>query len=493
VIRTDQPRFAWYGAGSAALTVSSLLALTINRYGYHRDELYFRMLKPAWGYVDQPPLTPLIARASIAVFGDTIAGFRIPAVMFIAAAILLAAAVTRELGGDGIGQTVSAWAFGFAALPLTTGHLLVTSTVDFALWTAVLWCVARAMLREQSRMWLIAGALVGVSLYNKLLIVVLLLGLAIGFAVAGPRGVFRERYLWAGIALALVIGSPNLIYQATHDFPQVTMAGALSDNNAGEVRAQLIPYQFLLIGPALAAFWIAGLVALLRRPQWRPLRGFAVAYFAALTITFVGGGQIYYAFGLQAFLLAAGAIVVVDWVRRGGVARRAWAGAAMVLHVITGALIALPLVPLGKVGGSPMVALNPTIGDTVGWPQYVRAVAGVYRGLTPQDQAKAVVFTGNYGEAGAIDRFGPDYGLPAAYSAQNELYFQGPPPADKAVVIAWTQNFAETSARFVDCQQRAVLDNGFGVDNEEQGSVIAICKLPAGGWATLWPNLQHYD
>jgi hypothetical protein len=180
--------------------------------------------------------------------------------------------------------------------------------------------------------------------------------------------VLRSRWLWAGVGLALIIGAPNLVYQATHGFPQVTMAGALSDNNAGEVRAQLLPFQALSIGPTLLPVWIAGLVALLRRPQWRPIRAVAAAYFAALVLTFLGGAQMYYAFGLQAFLLAAGWVPTVDWMARGRWHRPA-VYAALAVNAVVNAVIALPLLPVTSVGGSPVLALNQTIGDQIGWPE----------------------------------------------------------------------------------------------------------------------------
>jgi hypothetical protein len=120
-------------------------------------------------------------------------------------------------------------------------------------------------------------------------------------------------------------------------------------------------------------------------------------------------------------------------------------------------------------------------------------VAAVYGSLPPEQQQRSVIVTGNYGEAGAIDRYGPAHGLPPVYSAHNQLYYYGPPRPERTVVIAWTQNVARTQRLFTECEVRARLDNGFGVDNEEQGSAIMVCQLPAEGWAAIWPELQHYD
>src|SRR5690349_1750819 len=125
---------AWWPIGSAVVTAVVALLATASRYGYHRDELYFLMLKPAWGYVDQPPLTPLLARGASALFGDTLWGMRVPAVLAVAVATVIVALTTRELGGGALAQGLSAWGYVFGGLPLVMGHVMVTATVDFALW-----------------------------------------------------------------------------------------------------------------------------------------------------------------------------------------------------------------------------------------------------------------------------------------------------------------------------------------------------------------------
>ncbi len=297
------------------------------------------------------------------------------------------------------------------------GHYFVTSTIDLTLWAAALLTVTRALLRD-ARWWLAAGAVLGVAADNKLLVAILVISLAAGILALGPRSVLRSRHLWAGVVIALVLAAPTLIYQATHHFPQLTMARALHDNNAGDVRAQLIPYQVLLIGPPLFVVVVIGFVALLRRPAWRPVRGLALAAVVALAVTFVAGGQIYYAFGLLAFLLAAG------WATDRG---PTWLlVAAIALNGAVNAFIALPLLPLSHV--SVQAALNPTIGDQVGWPTYVATLRAAYERIPAGERRQVVVFTGNYGEAGAVARYGRD--LPPVFSGQNELYFEGPPPQE---------------------------------------------------------------
>src|SRR5206468_3805398 len=172
-------------------------------YGYHRDELYFRLLRPSWGYVDQPPLTPLLARAFSAALADATWAIRLPATLATVTSILLVALVAREFGGSHGAQGLAAWGYGFAATPLIMGHALLTSTIDLPVWPAVVLFIARAVLRQRPAWWIAAGAVVGASTYNKLLVAVLIVALAAGIAMVGPRSILRSRWVLGGVVIAL--------------------------------------------------------------------------------------------------------------------------------------------------------------------------------------------------------------------------------------------------------------------------------------------------
>jgi hypothetical protein len=321
--------------------------------------------------------------------------------------------------------------------------------------------------------------------------VLLLVSMAGGLLAVGPRSVLRSRWLWGGVGLALVLAAPIVIYQATHDWPQVTMAGALTENNGDENRVLLIPFQLLLLGAGLVWFCYVGFRELWRRPEWRAVRALAIAYPIAVGITLVAGGAVYYPLGLLAFLFAAGCVPTGRALARPGA--RSGVALAVGLNTMLSVVIALPVLPVDVLGRTPIPEMNQVARDSVGWPEYVKTVADVYRGLSIEDQSRAVLYTSNYGEAGALDRYGPDYVLPAVYSGHNELWYAGPPPDSATVVVAWTQNVAGLSRFFASCEAKAEMDNGVGVDNEEQGSMVAVCREPRGGWSAVWPQLQHYD
>jgi hypothetical protein len=490
------PRYAWLPVGLVAVTTVTLLLVTSGRYGYHRDELYFRLIgaHPSWGYVDQPPFTPLVSRLSILLFGDNLLAVRLPAILATGALVFLVALVAREIGGTATGQTLAALGVP-SAFPLAGGHVLLTVSFDVPVWVLVSLFVIRALRRAEPNWWLAAGATVGLALYNKHLVLLLLVGLAAGLLAVGPRRALLEPRLWLGLGLAVVIGLPNLLYQVLNGFPQLQMADALARDKGGDARPMLLPGQALLLGPPLVAIWVTGIVAVLRRPAWRPLRAFPVAYGVILVLLAVLAGQFYYVAGLLLVLFAFGAVATADWLRR---ARwRAWAtGALVAVNVAVSAVIVLPLLPETVLGRTPIPGINQTAADQVGWPRYVAQVAAVYRSLPESQRSAAVLLTGNYGEAGALDRFRAEFGLPVAYSGQNELYhLRRPPESATTAVVVLQGERAEPflAGLFDDCRVAGTLDNGVGVDNEEQGTPIRVCTGPKDDWAALWPRWQHFD
>ncbi|MET9023204.1 glycosyltransferase family 39 protein [Actinopolymorpha sp. NPDC004070] len=482
-----------------AAVVAALLVATSNRYGYHRDELYFRLLgqHPAWGYVDQPPATPLLAGLTRALFGDHLWALRLPSALAVAGAAILTALLVREWGGGRAAQVLGALGV-VAVFPLAGGHVLATATLDLVLQAAVLLCVARALLRDP-RWWLAAGAVVGAGLYVKYLVVLTLLAVGVGLLLAGPRRVLASRWLWAGVLLALVVGAPNLVYQATHHWPQLTMAGAIERNKGAGSRVSFLPLQLVMLGLFMVPVWVAGLVRLLREPGLRPVRAMAVAYPAACVLVLVLGGQPYYTLGLILALYAAGCAPVVRWMARGQrvgrvgrIGRVAAFTTALVLNVAMSVLVALPLLPVRVLAATHLADANQVVADQIGWPEYVRQIADVYRGLPAADASRAVIVTANYGEAGALDRFGT--GLPPVHSAHNALWFLGRPAEDRTVVIL--VGFADAGPRlawFGSCRVAARLDNGVGIPNEEQSNDVKVCHDPVRPWSQLWPDLRHYD
>ncbi len=342
------------------------------------------------------------------------------------------------------------------------------------------WLVIRAELRDRPRLWLVAGVVAGLAAYVKLLIAVLLVGIVVGLLVVGPRSRLRSPYVLGGGALAVLVTLPNLVYQATHDLPQLRMGAALSDHNAGEVRWFMWVFLVIVLGPPLVWVWGRGVVELWRRPDWRPVRFLVPAFVVVLLFTFVGGSQPHYPTFLLIVLFAAGCAAGV---------RLAWPW--LVLNTAVGAVVSLPLLPLSVLGSTPVPDINLLAADSVGWPEYVDQVEAAYASLPPVERPGAVVVASNYGEAGALVRLGDD--LPAVYSGHNTLGEGPAPPESVTTVVFVGGQVDDVRDGFGTCEVVDRLDNGVDVDNEEQGEPVSVCRDRTRSWSMIWADLKHLD
>jgi Dolichyl-phosphate-mannose-protein mannosyltransferase len=471
--------------------VAVILVAFASGYGYHRDELYFIAAGEhlAWGYADQGPLTPLIARAMTEIAPESLTVLRIPSALSAGLTVLVCGLIARELGGRQRAQWIAAACAAVAVLVLFTGHTLSTSTFDLLAWTAVTWLAVRAVRTGDDRLWLAAGVVLGLGLLNKPLPAFLALGLLAGVAIAGPRHLLRNPYVWGGAAIALVLWSPWLIWQADNGWPQIDVSESIAEggSTSSEPWWAIVPFQPLLFGPLLAPVWIAGLIALFRDRALRDLRFLAWAWVILAIVFMASGGKPYYLAGLTPVLLGAGAVAVDRWLDRGQAgARRALLVGAIALSAVVTAVISLPILP--EEDADPVFEVNEDVAETIGWPELAETVAGVARDLPDPD--RAVVLTVNYGEAGAIDRFGPELGAPPAYSGHNAYWDWGPPPDDAAPVIAVGLRPGELDRDLRGCSLAAEIDNGNGVDNDEQGAPVVVCERPRRPWPELWPGFR---
>jgi hypothetical protein len=486
-VRHQREPVSWGVVLPAALAQVVLLTAGSGGYGYHRDELYYRLLPPAWGYVDQPPLTPLLARLTTHLT-DQLWMLRVPATLSAAVSVVLLALVVRELGGGRGAQALAAWGYAFSAFPLALGHVLLTSTVDLSLLLVVVLGMVRAAAGDH-RAWLWSGAAVGATTYNRLLVAVVVAGLVAGVVLLGPRCELFTRHALAGAAIGLVLSSPNLLYQATSGWPQAQMGAALSANNAADIRPQVLPLLLVMLGPPLVVVWVVGIGWLLRRER-RDRFGFLVVGFAVLlAFTLASGAQPHYPVHLLSVAYAAGCVPVARWLRE----RRVWRAVAVALLAVNAAVsvvLALPVVPVGRLGATPLPDTSPLVADQVGWPRYVAQVAAAYHQAPEHPTA---VVASNYGEAGAVARFGGRLGLPTPVSGQNALGAVGRPPDSADVVLVVGYQYADIRGLFASCRVLARLDNGIGVDNEEQGAPVAVCRQPVAQWSRLWPRFHHLD
>ena len=464
-----------------ALLVSAVLGLlllvTSGRYGYHRDELYFleagRHL--AAGYPDQPPLVPAIARAMSEIAPHSLVLLRLPSTLAAMAVVLLAGAMARRLGAGSGGQLLAAAATAVCGFTLGMGHLLSTATFGLLGWTLLSYLVLRLVQGDDSRRWLLAGVVAGLTLMANVLVAFLVLALVASLLAVGPRALLRSPWPWIGAAVALVLALPYLIWQANHGWPQLDVADAIAAGESGSSSSRLafVPTLMLQVGPWLVPVWVWGLARLWRD---RELRCFAVSFALLLVVFVLAAGKPYYLAGLFPLLFAAGAQPLLDRVRR-------WIAAALLVLSLPALVFTLPLLPVS--GVDLVINVNYDAGETIGWPQFTRQIAHAHADLPPGTP----IVTSNYGQAGAIDRFGPGLGLPEAYSGHNGYAAWGQPPgAVPALVVGGDPVLLDGMC--ADLRTLGTVSSPSDVDNDEDGTRLSYC-VPVQEWRRLWPELTR--
>jgi 4-amino-4-deoxy-L-arabinose transferase-like glycosyltransferase len=488
------PDFAAGPVIVAALLLAVLLIVFSGRYGYHRDELYFLACgrRLTWGYPDQPPLVPVIARLMSDLAPASLMVLRLPSAVASAALVVLTGLIAREFGAERTAQALAAFCIAVAPLVTGAGHLLSTTTFDLPAWALASWLIVRVLRAGNDRLWPAIGFVTGAGLLDSDLIAFLLLAVVVALAVTGPRHPFGSPWLYAGGAIALAMWAPYLAWQASYGWPELAIARSIASGGSGTSapRWELLPYQLVLAGVWLSPVWAAGLVRLLRGGALRWCRALGVACIVLAAVFTVTGGKPYYLGGMFPVLLAAGAQPAIDWIRRGRARLRTGLVTAAVILTLTAIPVTLPAVPVTDVHSTPVVALNYDAGETIGWPAYVRQISAVYRSLPAAQRSTAIVLASNYGEAGAVDHFGRVYGLPAAYGVQNAYWYWGPPPAVATAAVAVGFDQQTLAPVCGGLRLAARLNNHLGVHDDEQGAPVWVCSVLRHSWTVIWPSLR---
>jgi hypothetical protein len=482
------PAVRWPALVTAGGVVTALLLVLAPRHGYYLDELYFRVAGRHldWGYEDQPPLVALLAAVQTALFGDTVTALRVVPAVLAGAGVVVAGLIARELGGGGAAQLVAAAAAGGAMSSLAAGHTLHPTAVDHLVWLTVCWLLIRLIRTGNSRLWLAIGVVVGIGMQSKNLVVLLVLGLLGGLLCTGQRALLRDRFLVFGVLIGLAIAAPALLWQATHGWPQFTVAGELSGSPDVNTAISFLIGQFLFGGLLLAPVWIGGLVALLRRPDWRPYRAIGLAYLLIVVALLALGGFPRYNEGILVALVAIGAVPAVRWARTR--LKQTVLVVAVVANAALNAIVVLPILPVQSYLDNPVLAgLGGEVqtGQT-GAEELAEQVGAVYRELAEADRQKTIIYGHDYSQAGAVDRYGA--GLPRAYSGNNSYAGFGVPGDDKTLVIAIGVDKATFSGLFTSCEVRGKLT--FALPNINQDKEILVCGGPKEAWSAIWRKLH---
>jgi 4-amino-4-deoxy-L-arabinose transferase-like glycosyltransferase len=495
----------------AALATFVLHLAANPHYGFFRDELYFIIcgFHPAWGYVDQPPLVPLLAAGS-QLFGHSLFLLRALPAAFAAGGVYVTCLIVGELGGGLFAAALASVAFFAAPVLLAFGQKAGPDMVGMWLWPLAALYVLRIVKGADPRWWLAAGASIGVALESKYSAIFFALALVAGLLLTPQRRVLFSRWFLGGIVVAIGIAMPNFVWQALHGFPMwELLRNGANGKNTVTPPVLFLFQQLILTNLFLAPIWIVGLIWLF----WnRAARFLGWAYVLLIAMMIALHAKHYYPADVYPILMAAGAVVLEGWTRR-LVAIRALLVAGAVAAALFLAPITLPVLSeertldyaafVSQVLHIKKTALQTErfrtsplpedFADMHGWPELVATVATIYAGLPPVQRAQAAIVTSNYGEAAAIDFFGGRYGLPPALSGHNNYWLWGTHGYSGNAVIDVNGDCGRTDFPGLFRSTRLVTrSNPPWVISYEQNIPISLCEGITQPLTTLWPKLRHY-
>jgi hypothetical protein len=486
---------------TVAIAVMLVHIATNGRYGFHRDELQVLddARHMAWGFVAYPPMTPFLERIGLILFGTSLVGLRLFSVFAQAALMVITGLIARELGASRLAQIVAALAVAVSPLFMFEATEFQYSSFDQLWWVLIAYFLIRLLKSENPRWWVPIGIVVGLGMETKYTMCFYVVGILGALLLTPPRRYLKSRWLWYGVALSVLIFLPNLIWQIRHDFVSVHFLQHIHKRDVGEGRANGYWRDQFWINTnlLLAPLWIAGLAYFVAFRDGKRYRLLAWLYVIPVLLLFVMKGRGYYAGAVYPMLLAAGSVL---WDRLLRWSRVAW---AVVIEVVTFAALAVGawgagrvVLPIEPVDSPKNVAIrdNGDLREEIGWRELVAEVARIRDSLTPEQRAHFAIITGNYGETGAVDLYGPRYGLPQAISGTNTAWYRGygDPPPQTLIVLGQSREDADDM--FQSCRLAGHDGNRYGIKNEESTDHpdIFVCGPPRQPWPEFWKHFHFF-
>ncbi|MEV4124474.1 glycosyltransferase family 39 protein [Nocardia sp. NPDC049707] len=494
-----RPALAVVGVGAVAAMALAVLLFSASRYDYFGDELYFLAAgrRPSFGYADQGPVVPMLARLMDTIAPGNFFVLRLPVVALTVLGVVLCAVIARELGGGRIAQIFAAIAYATSPFLLLQGKMLTTNAVDTVLWVIITWLVVRWVRTRRDRLLLCAALVTAVDMQVKWLIPFFWISIAVGSLIFGPRELVRRPLLWLGAAIVVAATIPSLIWQARHDWPQLAMGKVIiGEQDILGGRLAFIPLAVQLAGYFGAVLLMYGVWALLCHTSLRPYRFLGATLLILVAIFLVIGGRVYYMAGMYGVVLAAGAVGIGELAGLLDPAPRRWvtgAGAALAA-VATGILLwSTPWRDAAQVQppvSTSEAAINIGVYGEFGWPELISGVTKAYDSLTPAERAGAIIVTNTYWQASALDQF-ERANLPPIYSPSRGFGYFGTPPDTASAVVAVGVDDDFLHWDFDNCAPVAKVDSRIGYPGNTQDVTVWTCTGLRHPWSEVWPTWMH--
>jgi 4-amino-4-deoxy-L-arabinose transferase-like glycosyltransferase len=470
------------------LTLVSLLAA--QQYGFHRDELASldNGLHMDWGFVEYPPFTPFMARLSILLFGPSLVGLRFMASLAVTLAMLLTGLMVVELGGSRRSQWVAALSVGIAPIVLFTAHFFSYQTFDYLWWVLAAYLLIRLINTGNPQWWLAIGAVLGLGMMTKYTIGFLAIGIVTGVLFTPARKFLKSPWLCAGAGLSFLIFLPNVIWQVQHNFISFQFLAFIHNRDIaiGRTGAYLTSQLYICTNIATIFLWIAGLRYYWFHPEGKRYRCLGWLFVAPFILFLVFQGRYYYLAPAYPMLIAAGTLLSNT--------RSKGLYGSLVIGALASMAITFPLAPVNSGWWKVAISMSGELREEVGWHELVKTAADIRDTLPARELSQVGILAGNYGEAAAINLYGPQYALPPAISGTDSYWLRGygDHPPQTMIVLGMSQK--EVEKLFESCTLAGHSSNRFGIENEEvtRHADIFVCRRLRQPWPEFWKSFLHF-
>ncbi len=478
-----------------------------HRYGYFVDELYYLACSDHldWGYVDQPPLVAVILKLSRALFGDSLQGIRFLPAVAGAALVLLTGAITRELGGDRFAQGLAALCTLLAPGILALDAFYSMNSFEPLFWMGFAYLLIRIIKTGNQKLWIWIGVLCGFGLQNKYSMLIFGAGIVTGLVLTSERQAFRHKWIWIGGAIAGLLFLPNVLWNIQHHFPFLELQANIR-RSGRNVDLNLISFwgqEALSMLPFTVPVWLAGLWYFFSSTG-KPFRALGWAWLFTATVIVVGNPRIYYLFPAFPLLFAAGSVQWELWTDQVRWPRTVGVALVLTLGVIL-APLAVPVLPVEtyirysnalhlappRIENNRLGPLPQLYADQFGWDEMAAVVGQIYNRLPPDIRAKTAILGQNYGQAGAIDFFGPKYGLPKAISPHQNYFLWGIRDYTGESMIILDDRQSVLEGLFDHVEKAGHVDHPYSMPYEHFD--VFYCRGLKKPLQELWPHIKKWN
>lgn len=422
--------------------VISLITQAFFAYGIFRDELYYLASTNRLdiGYVDHPPLSIWILAFWKFIAGDSFIAIRFIPSLVSSATIFLIGLFTYRLGGERSSVIISTLTFMLAPIFLGMNTIYSMNSFDFIFWISSSYIFLRIIQTGNKNLWYVLGIVLGFGLMNKTSMLWLCAGIFIGMIFTPLRTELKTKHPYIAASIALLLFSPYIIWNVTHDFAHLEfMRNALIFRYNELTPISFVVDQIIIFTPPSILMWFPGLIFYFASKEGKQFRAVGFIWLTTFIILLINGhskGE-YIAAAYQ-IIFAGGAVMITSWSLK-----RKWLKFALVIPFITSSILGVPfgrpiLTPQSFLLYQSFIGPKPPsneghntefpqfYSDMFGWEEMAKSVSKVYQLLPEFERKRTVVYCSNYGKAGAMEYFSGKYPLPNVVCPHNSYWYWWP-------------------------------------------------------------------